>query len=122
MTETTTVKLDVTVTRNPGSHKSRRYTASYGTWPRSIEAEGSTGAEAKDRLTGLLVTALDAIMNHEPKFARDDNGDFMVAVPSFSGGSNHWRVNGTARLNTFHSQPAAEAFDSTWHMTVIPNR
>lgn len=116
------VRLDVTVTLNRGAHKSRRYTASYGTWPRTLEAEGSTAAEAKDRLTGILVTALDAIMNHEPKFARDDNGDLMVAVPAFNGGSHHWRVNGAARLNTYHSEPSGQAFDNCWHMTVIPTR
>ena len=116
------VRLDVTVTRNPGSHKSRRYTASYGEWPRAIEAEGATPAEAKDRLTGILVTALDAIMNGRPAFARDDDGSLMVAVPSFSGGSNHWRVNGEARLNTFDSRPPSEAFTSCYHMTPIPAR
>jgi hypothetical protein len=121
-TSDASVKFPVTVTKNIGAHKSRRFTASYGEWPRSIEAEGPTAAEAKDRLTGLLVTALDAIMNHKPSFARDDNGDLMVAVPAFSGGSDHWRVNGEANRGTFSSRPAAEAFTDCYHMTVIPNR
>ncbi len=120
-TEDASVKLQVTVTRNPGSHKSRRYTASYGEWPRAIEAEGATAAEAKDRLTGILATALGAIMTGQPSFARDDDGSLMVAVPSFNGGSHHWRVNGEARLNTFDSRPPGEAFASCHHMTVIPN-
>ena len=122
MTEETNVKLPVTVTRNPGSSKSRRYTATYGPWQSPIEAEGSTAAEAKANLTAALVTALQAIRENRPKFARDDNGDLMVAVASYSGGSDHWRVNGSARLNTFHSGPPAEAFDNCWHMTVIPER
>ena len=122
MTEETSVKLQVTVTRNAGSHKSRRYTASYGEWPRAIEAEGATAAEAKERLTGILAGALGAIMNDRPAFARDDNGDLMVSVPSFNGGSCHWRVNGKATLSTFDSRPASEAFADCHHMTVIPER
>jgi predicted RNase H-like HicB family nuclease len=123
MSDEASVRIPVTVTRNPGSHKSRRYTASYGEWPRAIEAEGASAAEAKERLTGILATALDAIMNGTPRFARDDDGAFMVAVPSFSGGSVHWRVrDDVATLNTFDSRPASEAFSGCYHMTVIPSR
>lgn len=116
------VKLDVTVTHNRGAHKSRRYTATYGDFLRGFEAEGSTAAEAKAALTVMLVTALDVARNGKPAFARDDNGDLMVAVPAPDGGSQHWRVNGDAKYSASDSRPPAEAFTSCYHMTPIPER
>jgi len=122
MTEEATVRLGVTVQRNEGSHRSRRYTAYFGSYPRSIEAEGSTAAEAKERLTAMLVTAITAIRDGKPRFARDDDGSVMVAVPNAYGGSVHWRVNETAWGGTWDSRPPAEAFGDCYHMTLIPER
>lgn len=123
MSQDASVKLPITVTHNIGASKARRYTASYGPWQHPIEAEGPTPAEAKTALVAALVTAIDAVRRHEPKFARDDDGSLMVAVPTWNGGSDHWRVRDDgARLNTFASTPPAEAFGNCYHMTVIPNR
>jgi hypothetical protein len=124
MTEDTSVKLAVTVNRNPGRCKAARYTATYGDWPYDIEAEGPTATEAKANLTAKLATALRTITEAKPTFARDDDGSAMwVAVPAWDGGATHWRVTDRdAWGGTSTSQPAADAFTSCVGMTVIPNR
>src|SRR5512146_146354 len=125
MLETTdaTVRLPITVTKNTGAHKSRRFTATYGDYPRSIEAEGATAAEAKDRLTAMLATAITAIRDGKPRFARDDDGAIWAAVPNAYGGSVHWRVTDKdAWGGSWDSRPASEAFGDCYHMTVIPER
>ena len=123
MSEDTTIRMPVTVTRNNGSDKSRRYTATYGPWQHPIEAEGSTPTEAKANLTALLAAALHAVRADEPRFARDDNGAVHVAVPDYDGGSRWYRVTDEkATLTTFSRHATSEAFTTCVGMTVIPGR
>ena len=113
----------VTVTRNPGRCKAARYTAAYGEWPRDIEAEGATAAEAKANLTAKLVTALQTIREAKPTFARADDEAMWAAVPAFDGGATHWRITDeSAWGGTSSSAPASEAFATCVGMTVIPSR
>jgi predicted RNase H-like HicB family nuclease len=120
MSEEASVRIPVTVTKNPG--RKAGYTASYGQYPHDIEARGATAAEARANLTAALATALTTIRDAEPSFARDDDGTFMVAVPAADGGSHWWRVGSEkARRNAMSSHPAAEAFTGIYHFTVIPN-
>jgi hypothetical protein len=123
VTEDTSVKLAVTVTRNAGRNKSARYTATYGEWPHSIAAEGATAAEAKASLTAAVMTAVGAILRPEPQFARADDGAVHVAIPDHDGGSRWYRVtDDRATLTTYASCPTTEAFAACVGMTVIPNR
>ena len=123
MSEDTSVKLGVTVSRNPGRCKAARYTATYGEWPRDIEAEGATAAEAKANLTAKLVTALQTIREARPTFAFADDGAMWAAIPAFDGGATHWRITDVdAWGGTSTSQPAGEAFTTCVGMTVVPSR
>jgi hypothetical protein len=117
--DTSSVKLPVTVTRNPG--RGAGYTATYGTYPRDIEARGATAAEAKASLTAVLARTLMAVTGDEPSFARDVDGALWVAVPWVDGGSRWWRVTGDrAKRNSSSSSPAGGAFDSCVGMTILP--
>ena len=115
------VRLPVTVTKNHG--RKSGYMATYGDYPRDIWAEGTTAAEARANLTAKLVTAITTITTGEATFARDDDGAMWAAVPMYDGGSRHYRVTDDhAWGGVSSSQPAAEAFASCYHMTVIPSR
>jgi phage terminase large subunit-like protein len=117
----TTIKLPVTVMKNPG--RKSGYTATYGQYPGDIRAEGVTAAEARSNLTAMLVTAVATITEAKPRFARDDSGAVWAAVPAFDGGSRWWRVTGEcARENTWTDTPASESFTSCVGMTVMPAR
>lgn len=120
MSEQATVKLDVTVTKNPG--RGSGYSATYGSYPRDIWAEGATAAEAKANLTAKMVTALTAIIEAKPSFARADDGAMWAAVPQYDGGSRHYRITSDAWGGTSSSGPASEAFTTCVGMTVIPVR
>ena len=118
--EDTSVKLAVTVIKNPG--RKSGYQATYGEYPYDIWADGSTAAEAKARLTAKLATALQTITAAKPTFARADDGALWAAVPAFDGGCCEWRITEDARGSTSSSRPASEAFATCVGMTVIPNR
>lgn len=123
----TTARLPITVEYRParrfiGGRQPAQWVARYGRYPQDIEATGKTQADAKANLTAALIKALDMITTQEPAFGRDDDGALLVAVPAADGGSKHWRVTDTARCNTVSSTPAAEAFTSCYHQTVIPKR
>ena len=121
MSEETSVKLPVTVTKNPG--RKSGYTATYGQYPHDIWADGATAAEARANLTARLVTALTTAIEAKPSFAReDDGGGWWAAVPTWDGGSRHYRITDTAWGGTSSSHPAADAFGGCVGMTVIPNR
>ncbi len=121
MTEDASVKLPVTVTKNPG--RKAGYTAAYGRYPYDIEARGATAAEARANLTAALATAVKTAIEARPAFARDDDGALWVAVPAADGGSRWWRVTAdSARHNTSSSSPTAEAFGTCTGMTIIPVR
>jgi predicted RNase H-like HicB family nuclease len=118
MTETT-VRLPVTVEKRPG--REAGYVATYGTYPREIEAGGATAAEARDNLTAALAVAIDTLRQARPQFARADDGALHVAVPDYDGGSRWYRVtDDKARLTTSSCHPTAEAFTTCVGMTVIP--
>ena len=122
--EETSVKLAVTVYRNRGEwSKDERYIATYGQYPRDIEARGATVTEAKANLTAKLATALQTIREAKPTFARADDGAMWAAVPDYDGGATHWRItDADAWGGTSTNQPASEAFATCVGMTVIPNR
>ena len=121
MSEDTSVKLGVTVIKNPG--RKAGYQATYGAYPADIWADGATAAEAKANLTVKLVTALQTIREAKPTFARADDGAMWAAVPAFDGGATHWRITDTSAWGgTSSSQPAPEAFATCVGMTVIPSR
>jgi hypothetical protein len=121
MTEDASVKLPVTVTKNPG--RNAGYTAAYGQYPHDIEARGATAAEARANLAGALATAVKTVIEARPAFARDADGALWVAVPAADGGSRWWRVTAdAARYNASSSSPAAEAFGGCVGMTIVPAR
>jgi hypothetical protein len=121
VTEDASVKLPVTVTKNPG--RKVGYTAAHGRYPHDIEAHGATAAEARANLTAALATAIKTMTEARPAFARDVDGALWVAVPAPDGGSRWWRVTAdTARHNTSSSSPTAEAFDGCVGMPIIPVR
>jgi hypothetical protein len=116
------VKLGITVTRNAGSKTAHKYTATWGTYPYDIWADGATATEARANLTVKIGAALETFTTAKPRFARDDDGALWVAVPAHDGGSRWWRVtNDSARQNASTSQPAGEAFSQCVGMTIIPN-
>jgi hypothetical protein len=118
----TTVKLPVTVAKNPG--RGSGWTATYGDYPHDLWAEGPTEAAAKDALTAKITTALAAIMAAKPSFARDaDNAAMWVAVPAADGGCREWRVTDVdAWGGTSSSNPADDAFAACVGLAVIPRR
>ena len=121
MSEDTSVKLGVTVTKNPG--RKAGYQATYGEYPADIWADGATAAEAKANLAAKLVTALQTIREAKPRFARADDGAMWAAVPAFDGGATHWRITDeSAWGGTSSSAPAGEAFATCVGMTVVPSR
>ena len=121
MTEGTSVKLPVTVTKKPG--RKAGYTASYGEYPHDIEADGATAAEAKANLADELALALATIVEDKPAFARGSDGALWAAVPAADGGSRWWRVTDVAaRCNTMSCTPTADAFTGCAGMTIIPLR
>ena len=120
MSEQASVKMDVTITKNPG--RGSGYTASYGQYPRSIEAHGATQGEAKANLTAALNVALRTMIEVKPAFARDDEGAVWAALPAADGGSTEWRItNGTARQIGSACSAPAQAFGGCIGMTAIPN-
>jgi hypothetical protein len=120
MTEDTSLRLPVTVTKNPG--RKSGYHAEFGSYPHDISRDGATAAEAKASLLAAIVTAVNS-HEQKPSFARDDDGAVWAAIPAADGGSRWFRVtNDTARQTGSASSPAADAFSSCVGMTVIPNR
>ena len=121
MGEDTSVRLGVTVIKNPG--RKAGYQATYGEYPADIWADGATAAEAKANLTAKLATALQTITEAQPTFARDDSGGMWAAVPAWDGGSNWYRITDEGvRRNSSSSHPTAEAFTTCVGMTVVPSR
>jgi len=124
MSEEASVKLAVTVTKNPG--RAMGYTATYGRYPYDIDAYGATETAAKANLAAKLATAITTMIEAKPRFARGDSDDMWAAVPAADGGSTWYRITSDgARLNSYTSHPAAEAFeafDTCVGMTVIPSR
>jgi len=106
-----------------GWRRGSGWTATYGSYPYSIETYGKTAAEAKAAMAEALATALDTMLTHKPRFGRDDDGTLLAAIPAPDGGSTHWRINDTgAYPNTVTSTPSEKAFDECYHQTPIPYR
>lgn len=120
MPEDTSVKLPVTVIKNPG--RKSGYQATYGNYPSDIWADGATAAEAKANLAAKLTTALETIVTAKPSFAHDDQNGLWAAMPAWDGGSYQYRIaDGRVRRNSSSSHPTSEAFKTCVGMTVIPS-
>jgi hypothetical protein len=116
------VKLGITVTRNDGRKGAHKHTATWGTYPYDIWADGATATEARANLTAKINNALGTFTTAKPRFARDDTGAMWAAVPAWDGGSRWWRITADgARQNTSTCQPSDEAFSQVVGMEIIPN-
>lgn len=118
----TTIRLDASMSKNPG--RNAGWTATWGGGRPNITGQGATQAEARAALAAAIDTALLAILDGQPAFARDDdNGGVWVAVPAFDGGSHLWRVTDEdARQCGSGCHPPAEAFTRSAGMTIVPAR